>query len=201
MASGIVTCVLKGYSAVVQGSNWKMSSAEIELASSHHTVESTQHPNAKPNPPPASSIPFPDLLAFSHSNSSVLAPSTSTAPQAASSMPPSPDASQAVSIQQHVVRASSDHIHWQSPHIHWQSPGKSSQERSMRSSIHAEEAVQPTNALAHPLAHVRYKAPVQSIKSLVGLRQHIAHYLHLYNTGFFICCFGLNPIAAPNLKI
>jgi hypothetical protein len=157
-----------------------MSSAEIELASSHHTVESTQHPNAKPNPPPASSIPFPDLLAFSHSNSSVLAPSTSTASQASQSMSPSPDVAHAVSIQQLAVRASSDHIHWQSP-------GKSSLERSRRSSVHAEEAVQPTNALAHPLAHVRYKAPVQSIKSLVGLRQHIAHYLHLYNTGLWLC--------------
>ena len=52
---------------------------------------------------------------------------------------------------------------------------------------YAQEAVRDVKGLAHPLAHVRYKAPVQSIKSLAGLRQHIAHYLHLYNTGLRLC--------------
>jgi hypothetical protein len=56
-----------------------------------------------------------------------------------------------------------------------------------RSTVHAQAAAMPTNGLFHPLAHVRYKAPVHSMTTLVGLRQHIAHYLHLYNTGL-LCC-------------
>jgi hypothetical protein len=57
------------------------------------------------------------------------------------------------------------------------------QARSSKEFTHAEAAVRPQNSLTHPLAHVRYKAPVHAISSVVGLKQHIAHYFHLYHTG------------------
>lgn len=52
-----------------------------------------------------------------------------------------------------------------------------------RSTVHAQPAVQPPKTLVHHLAHIRYLPPEKSIASLTGIRQHIAHYLHLYRTG------------------
>ena len=50
-------------------------------------------------------------------------------------------------------------------------------------SRHAEAAAPPQSGLMHPLAHVRYKPPVHAISSVAGMKQHIAHYFHLYHTG------------------
>ncbi len=53
------------------------------------------------------------------------------------------------------------------------------------SPAHAEPAGQPQKlkTLVHRLAHIRYLPPKNSIASLTGIRQHIAHFLHLYRTG------------------
>ena len=53
------------------------------------------------------------------------------------------------------------------------------------SPAHAQPAGQPQKlkTLVHRLAHIRYLPPKNSIASLTGIRQHIAHFLHLYRTG------------------
>ncbi len=55
--------------------------------------------------------------------------------------------------------------------------------RKWRSIVHAQSAVRPQKSLAHHLTHIHYSPPEQSITSWMGIRQHIAHYLHLYRTG------------------
>jgi hypothetical protein len=111
-------------------------------------------------------LPSPDLLNQFKSNSN-------EAPEAASNLAAAksirlPFAPSAASLQNLPVAARAE------PQILGRASSKAT---------HAEAAVRPQNALMHPLAHVRYKAPVDTIGSLVGLKQHIAHYFHLYHTG------------------
>jgi hypothetical protein len=74
---------------------------------------------------------------------------------------------------------------------------RSSNLPSRSGTAYAEPAIPLERALVHPLAHVRYKAPVHTMSSVKGLRQHIAHYLHQYHTGFFArqsCIQSLTPL-------
>ncbi len=78
---------------------------------------------------------------------------------------------------------------------------------NFRSTEHAEMEVVPGRSLAHPLARVTYKVPKNSMNTMVGFRQHIAHYLHLYRTGMSVKCailprvfFHLTPFLRQNLR-
>jgi hypothetical protein len=55
---------------------------------------------------------------------------------------------------------------------------------------------QPPKSLVHHLAHIRYLPPEKSIASMTGIRQHIAHYLHLYRTGLCETPFIIRKLAS-----
>ena len=154
-----------------------MSRTEVELAgASNHTAAAATgtSPSVLSTPPP------PDLMAahYSHSNA---AASTSNP---ASSLFALTTPGSAECRETDLTRTISDHIH-----VHASS---STPQDNFRSTVHAVAEARPVKSLAHPLARVTYKAPAHSMKTLVGLRQHIAHYLHLYKTGMEHA-----PIAQP----
>ena len=137
-----------------------MSGWKIELAESNHSA-ARQQPNA--SAPSASPLPIPNLIALHYSGSNAATLTAAEGPQHILPVLRAPHTADA-QVAHKLKRTSAKRWH-----------------------AYAQEAVRNVKGLAHPLAHVRYKAPVHSIKSLAGLRQHIAHYLHLYNTGLWLC--------------
>jgi hypothetical protein len=151
-----------------------MSRTEVELVGAPNytaTVLSAAtgtSPSVLSAPPP-----LPDLMAahYSHSN----AAATTANPVSASSLFALTTPGSAECRETDLTRTISDHIHVHTP--------SSAAQDNFRSTVHAVAESRSVRSLAHPLARVTYKAPAHSMKTLVGLRQHIAHYLHLYKTG------------------